>query len=86
MKELIKLLWKIVKMNEQVMLILNVHVPSIIGSLPAKIEAIQGEKVIIQYKVSRYSKLEMTFLKNQKDVTTLDDKEYFHIERDDKTD
>ncbi|CAF3618249.1 unnamed protein product [Rotaria sordida] len=65
---------------------LNVHTTPVIEALPAKIEAVQDEKVTIRCKVSGRPKPEITFLKDKKDVTTLDDKERFHIEHDDKTD
>jgi len=64
---------------------LDVHVPPVIGSLPPKIEAVQGKQVIIPCKISGHPKPEITFLKDKKDVTTLDDKSRFHIEHDDKT-
>ena len=64
---------------------LNVHIPPVIGSLPAKIEALQGQQVIIPCKVSGHPKPEITFLKDKKDVTTLEDKSRFRIEHDDKT-
>ncbi len=64
---------------------LNVHTPQVIGSLPPKIEAVQGTKVVIPCKVSGHPRPEITFLKDKKDVMTLDDKARFHIEQDDKT-
>ncbi len=64
---------------------LDVHVPPVIGSLPPKIEAVQGKQVIIPCKISGHPKPEITFLKDKKDVTTLDDKSRFHIEHDNKT-
>ncbi|CAF2489671.1 unnamed protein product [Rotaria sp. Silwood2] len=64
---------------------LNVHTLPVIEPLPAKIEAVQDEKVVIRCKVSGHPKPEITFLKDKKDVTTLDDKARFHIEHDDKT-
>jgi hypothetical protein len=64
---------------------LDVHVAPTIGSLPPKIEAVQGQQVIIPCKISGYPKPEITFLKDKKDVTTLDDKSRFHIEHNDKT-
>ncbi|CAF3575459.1 unnamed protein product [Adineta steineri] len=65
---------------------LNVHVAPVIGSLPAKIEAVQGQQIIIPCKVSGHPRPEITFLKDKKDVTTLDDKARFRIEHDEKTD
>ncbi|CAF1262379.1 unnamed protein product, partial [Rotaria sordida] len=65
---------------------LNVHIAPIISSLPTKIEAIQGEQVIIPCQISGQPKPEIIFLKDKKDVTTLEDKDRFHIEYDDKTD
>ncbi|CAM4905811.1 unnamed protein product [Rotaria socialis] len=65
---------------------LNVHVAPVISSLQPKIEAVQDETVIIRCKVSGHPKPEITFLKDKKDVTTLDDKARFRIEYDDKTD
>jgi hemicentin len=63
---------------------LNVHTPPVIGSLPPKIEAVQGQQVIIPCKVSGHPKPEITFLKDKKDVTTLEDKSRFRIEHDEK--
>ncbi|CAF0916357.1 unnamed protein product [Adineta ricciae] len=65
---------------------LNVHVAPVIGSLPAKIEGVQGQQVVIPCKVSGHPKPEITFLKDKKDVTTLEDKARFRIEHDEKTD
>lgn len=65
---------------------LNVHVAPVISSLPQKIEAVQDQTVVIPCKVSGHPKPEITFLKDKKDVTTLDDKARFRIEHDDKTD
>ncbi|CAF4747141.1 unnamed protein product, partial [Rotaria sp. Silwood1] len=65
---------------------LNVHIAPIISSLPSKIESIQGQQVIIPCQISGQPKPEITFLKDKKDVTTLEDKNRFHIEYDDKTD
>lgn len=64
---------------------LNVHTPPVVSSLPPKIEATQGTKVVIPCKVSGHPVPEITFLKDKKDVTTLEDKARFHIEHDDKT-
>jgi hemicentin len=64
---------------------LDVHTPPVISSLPPKIEAVQGQQVIIPCKISGHPKAEITFLKDKKDVTTLDDKSRFRIEQDDKT-
>jgi hemicentin len=64
---------------------LNVHTPPVIGSLPPKIDAVQGQTVVIPCKVSGHPKPEITFLKDKKDVTTLDDKARYRIEHDDKT-
>jgi hemicentin len=64
---------------------LNVHTPPVIGSVPPKIEAVQGQQVIIPCKVSGHPKPEITFLKDKKDVTTLEDKARFRIEENDKT-
>jgi len=65
---------------------LNVHVAPVIGSLPAKIDAVEGQQIVIPCKVSGRPKPEITFLKDKKDVMTLDDKARFRIEHDDKTD
>ena len=64
---------------------LDVHTVPVIGSVPAKIEALQGQQVVIPVKVSGRPKPEVTFLKDKKDVTTLEDKSRFRIEHDDKT-
>ncbi|CAF0818885.1 unnamed protein product [Didymodactylos carnosus] len=61
---------------------LNVHVPPVIDSLPPKIEAVAGNEVVIACKVSGYPRPEITFLKDKKDVTTLDDKQRYRIEHD----
>ena len=65
---------------------LDVHVAPVIGSLPAKIEAVEGQQIVIPCKVSGRPKPEITFLKDKKDVMTLDDKARFRIEHDEKTD
>jgi hypothetical protein len=64
---------------------LNVYIPPIISSLSPKIDGIQGQQIIISCKVSGHPKPEITFLKDKKDVTTLEDKSHFLIEYDDKT-
>ena len=64
---------------------LNVHTPPVIGSLPPKIEAVQGTTVVIPCKVSGTPKPEITFLRDKKDVLTSDDKARFRVEQDDKT-
>jgi hemicentin len=64
---------------------LNVHTAPTIGSLPQKIEGVEGQQVIIPCKVSGHPKPEITFLKDKKDVTTLEDKSRFRIEHDEKT-
>jgi hemicentin len=64
---------------------LNIHVAPIISSLPSKIDSIQGQQVIIPCQISGHPKPEITFLKDKKDVTTLEDKSRFHIEHNDKT-
>ena len=65
---------------------LDVHVAPVIGSLPPKIEALQGQQVVIRCKVSGRPRPEITFLKDKKDVTTLEDKSRFRVEYDEKTD
>ena len=64
----------------------NIHVAPVIGSLPPKLEALQGQQVVIKCKVSGHPRPEITFLKDKKDVTTLDDKARFRIEYDETTD
>ena len=64
---------------------LNVHVAPVISSLSPKIDGVQGQQIIIPCKVSGHPKPEITFLKDKKDVTTLEDKSRFQIEYDDKT-
>ena len=64
---------------------LNVHVAPVIGSLPAKIDAVQGGEIVISCRVSGRPKPEITFLKDKKDVTTLEDKARFQIEYDEQT-
>ncbi|CAF4411465.1 unnamed protein product, partial [Rotaria socialis] len=65
---------------------LNVQLAPVISSLEPKIEGIQGQQVIISCQVSGNPKPEITFLKDKKDVTTLEDKNRFQIEYDEKTD
>jgi hypothetical protein len=65
---------------------LNVHVAPVIGSLPTKIDGVEGEQIVISCKVSGRPKPEITFLKDKKDVTTLADKSRYRIEYDDATD
>jgi hypothetical protein len=64
---------------------LNIHVAPVISSLPPKIDAIQGQQVIISCKISGHPKPDITFLKDKKDVTTLEDKSRFQIEYNDQT-
>ena len=64
---------------------LNVYVAPVISSLPPKVEAIQGQQIIISCQISGKPKPEIIFLKDKKDVTTLEDKSRFQIEHDDKT-
>lgn len=64
---------------------LDVQLAPVISSLAAKIEAIQGQQITVSCKVSGHPKPEITFLKDKKDVTTLEDKDRFHIEYDEKT-
>ena len=65
---------------------LNVYTPSVISSVPPKIEATEGKQVIIRCKISGHPTPEITFLKDKKDVTTSEGKSRFHIEHDNKTD
>ena len=64
---------------------LNVHVAPKIGSLPAKIDTVQGQQVIISCQVSGHPKPDIVFLKDKKDVTTLEDKSRFQIEHNEQT-
>ena len=64
---------------------LNVHVAPKIGSLPAKIDTVQGQHVIISCQVSGHPKPDIVFLKDKKDVTTLEDKSRFQIEHNEQT-
>jgi hemicentin len=64
---------------------LNIYVAPIISLLPPKIDAIQGQQVIIPCQISGHPKPEIIFLKDKKDVTTLEDKSRFQIEHNDKT-
>ena len=64
---------------------LNIHVAPKISSLPATVDSIQGQQVIIACQISGHPKPEITFLKDKKDVTTLEDKSRFQIEHNEQT-
>ncbi|CAF4416154.1 unnamed protein product, partial [Adineta steineri] len=64
---------------------LNVHVAPIIKSLAPKIDGVQGQQIIISCQISGRPKPEIIFLKDKKDVTTLEDKSRFNIEYDEQT-
>jgi hemicentin len=63
----------------------NVYVPPVISSLPAKIDGVQGGDIVIACQVSGHPKPEIMFLKDKKDVTTLEDKSRFQIEYDERS-
>ena len=64
---------------------LNIHVAPVISSLPPKIDAVQGQQVIISCKIVGRPKPEITFLKDKKDVMTLEDKARFQIDYNEQT-
>ncbi|CAF1684387.1 unnamed protein product, partial [Adineta ricciae] len=64
---------------------LNVHVVPVIKSLPAKIDGVQGQQIIISCQITGRPKPEIIFLKDKKDVMTLEDKARYQIEYNEQT-